>query len=155
MLDVGCGNGKLCKFLTDMGHEVTGVDIVGGPYDREGYEFVTHDLSTGYMPFKDKQFDLAVSFDVMEHIAPDDVGKVLGDIFRVAKKVVVCVPLMHPTEGKPLLGKLHRTVRPAEWWLERLNHLSSKVKNKYITITPDLRDGMNSTNKLIFYGESV
>jgi SAM-dependent methyltransferase len=152
ILEIGCGNGKTCRFLTDMGHDVTGVDIVSGPYDREGYNFVMHDVTKSQLPFGDKEFDLAVSFDVLEHLEPEFVSDVLWDIFRVAKKVVIVVPLLHETEGKPLLGKLHRTVKPAEWWIEKLNNLSFKLANKYITISPDSRNG---TNRLIFCGESV
>lgn len=154
ILVVGCGNGKTCKYLVDVGHTVTGLDIVPGPYNRDGYEFVLHDLESGSMPFADKQFDVVMCFDVMEHLEPDKVQEILGDIFRVAKKVIFGIPLLHPTEGKPLLKQLHKTVRPAHWWIERLDNRSLKLANKYMTLVPDSRDGMFGTNKLIFIGES-
>jgi len=34
ILEVGCGNGKLCKLLVDIGYDVTGLDIVSWVYDR-------------------------------------------------------------------------------------------------------------------------
>lgn len=151
ILDVGCGNGKACKLLSDMWYDVTGVDIVGGPYNRDGYNFVTHDLLTGSMPFKEKEFDVVISFDFLEHIETGNVRDVIQDIFRVSKKIIISVPLIHETKGKPLLRVLHRTVKPAEWWIEILDNASCKLKSKYITVFPDSRTG---TNKLMFCGES-
>lgn len=151
ILDVGCGNGKASRLLTDMWYDVTGVDIVGGPYDRDGYNFVQHDLLLGSMPFKEKEFDLAIAFDFLEHIETDNVRDVVHDLFRVSKKVIISVPLIHETKGKPLLDRLHRTVKPAEWWIEILNNESCELENRYMTVFADSRTG---TNKLIFCGKS-
>ncbi len=152
VLDVGCGNGKASRLLSDMWYDVTGVDIVNGRYNRDGYKFITHDLLSGSMPFKEKEFDVAIAFDFLEHIETDKVIDVVRDIFRVSKKVIVSIPLIHETEGQPLLSVLHRTVKPAEWWIEILDNASYKLKNKYMTIFPDSRNG---TNKLIFCGETI
>ena len=58
IIDLGCGNGKLCNFLTDKNHDVTGVDVVHAGYDRSKYSFIEKDLINDEWDFGDK-FDIA------------------------------------------------------------------------------------------------
>lgn len=139
ILEVGCGNGKTCKLLTDMRHDVTGMDLVPGSYDREGYEFVKHDITDGSFPFVDDTFDLAISFDVLEHIEPECVPHALSEMFRVAKRVLFIVPVDTQwmgikTDATPSMntGVLHRTARSARWWYNQcLGFTASGINTHY------------------------
>jgi len=112
IIDVGCGNGKLCKKLSEMGHKVTGLDIVPGPYDRDGYDFVKHDLALGILPFEDDTFDLCLSFDVLEHLHQKWSYQVIWDMLRISREAILTIAC----EGGP---PLHLTVKSPGWWLNR------------------------------------
>lgn len=114
VLEVGCGNGKLCEFLSKQGKEATGVDLVAGPYTRSGYEFKTCDFAEDSLP---RGFDAVVSFDVLEHLEPNSVPSALANIDACAD---VCV-LQIAGWGNP---PLHLTVKSPGWWLNMiLNHM--------------------------------
>ncbi len=72
VLDVGCGTGYGCKILSDVAQSVVGID-----YNEEAIAFCQAHFSTfnitftqidaADLPFR-KEFDLAVSFQVIEHM---------------------------------------------------------------------------------------
>ena len=73
VLDAGCGVGYGTKMLAEAGaSRVIGVDIAGEAVDdailRAGSigEFVVGDLEQ--LPFKPRSFDVAVCFEVIEHV---------------------------------------------------------------------------------------
>ena len=74
VLDLGCGNGAMCKLLSDAGFEVTGCDA-----DTNGIEIATkqfptisffqasvYDDPTKILP--SKEFDAVISTEVVEHL---------------------------------------------------------------------------------------
>jgi len=148
VLEVGCGNGKLCKLLSDMQYDVTGLDIVPGLYDRDGYIFVKHDMTRGRMPFKDKTFDYCLSFDFLEHLPTKWIEEVIWDMFRVSYYVILVLPCFHEIRSS-LKRQLHLTNKSAEWWIEKLNRLASNTEDKHITIHTNPGDGVE---KLLFFG---
>lgn len=118
VIEVGCGNGKLCRLLSDLKFEVTGIDIVDGPYERgEGYEFFTFDITqTPWLIRRKgtyKPFDYCISFDVLEHIAEAHIPDVLQEMGRTARNIILKVACT----GEP---PLHLCVRSAGWWLNQL-----------------------------------
>lgn len=113
VIEVGCGNGKLCDFLSDILIDVTGLDIAKGPYDRSKYKFVLHDVNEMSLPFDDDEFDYCLSFDVMEHIAEEKVPFVLKEMARVSRHMIIKVAC---SGGPPL----HLTVKSPGWWLDEL-----------------------------------
>lgn len=149
ILEVGCGNGKTCRLLTDMRHDVTGIDIVPGPYDRDGYEFIQHDIAEMGLPFVDDTFEMAISFDVLEHIEPDKVLFAISEMSRVAKTVAFVVPLLDRTMDIALQeGKCHRTVRDCDWWIDTAaRYLFTVLATEFEVPTHDM-------TRLMFYGES-
>ena len=141
VLEIGCGNGKLCKLLVDMGYDVTGLDIVPGPYDRSGYNFVRHDITLGYLPFEDNTFDYCMSFDVLEHLPPKWIDHHIWDMYRVAPTVIASVGCF---EAQPF----HETVKPPEWWMEKFNRLCDG-SHKEFHISTD----MKNRQRLLFCGQ--
>lgn len=110
VFEMGCGNGMLSQYLSNV-YEVTAVDIVDAyHYNRDGYEYIQHDI-TKPLPFRDNQFDIGLSFDVFEHIEESDVFDSIAELVRVSKCQVMAI--CHKKSYPP---NLHITVHPAEWW---------------------------------------
>jgi len=144
ILDVGCGNGMLCWEMFDRGYGITGMDIIEIPYHRRGYKYVQHDITQVPWPFDDNAYHLAMAFDVLEHLDDDDLDSTVKEFCRVSKGQVASIP---DAKGQ---GKLHRIIKPGDWWLKRLNstvpgwricdeHHRNKEKNgKQILITTSI-----------------
>lgn len=83
ILDTGCGTGLLAKKLTPLGN-VDAIDI-----SDEAIKFArkrgvnAKKASVTKIPFKDNNFDLVTSIDVLYHHAVKDDIKALKEIFRV------------------------------------------------------------------------
>jgi len=84
VLDVGCGMGNYTSIFTQHNNNnVTGLDLQNVVVDKyNNFTFVQGDATK--MPFADNTFDLAVSFDVIEHV-PKDI-RMIEESFRVLKK---------------------------------------------------------------------
>lgn len=84
VLDVGGVAGELDAFMPSS--DVTALNLEREKADRH--------FSGGEIPFPDDSFDLAVSLDVIEHVAPEDRLGHLRELKRVARtRIVVCCPL--------------------------------------------------------------
>ena len=69
ILDFGCGNGQNSLILTEMGYDLTGIEIVEHEYWKNiEAEFVIYDGKK--LPFNSEEFDIIVIFGVLEHIGP-------------------------------------------------------------------------------------
>ena len=77
VLDVGCGNAHLRKYLTN---NYTGVDFTGNPDIRV-------DLEQGELPFTDNSFYSVVCTDVLEHL--ENIHKIFWELVRVSKRYVI------------------------------------------------------------------
>jgi SAM-dependent methyltransferase len=94
ILDAGCGSGRNMADLALLG-TVTGVEVadvsVARARERGVGEVVQCSITE--LPFSDEQFDLAVCFDVVEHV--DDQLRALAELHRVVRPggtLVVTVP---------------------------------------------------------------
>jgi len=102
ILDFGCGDSSLVKFINENGYICYGVDIQEDRINeakktfqesslnpdflrviqtkRDGYTITSQDFK---LPFEDDFFDCVVSFQVFEHI--DNIQKVIKELYRVIK----------------------------------------------------------------------
>lgn len=85
------------------------------------------------MPFADKQFDIAVSCDVLEHIAPADRDKFISEMLRVSEVVIICAPFDHGDVAKvevEVNGRYKALLKKRHRWLgEHIeNGLPSEAK---------------------------
>ena len=77
VLDVGCGNAHLRKYVAS---NYTGVDFTGNPDIRI-------DLEQGELPFTDNSFYSVVCTDVLEHL--ENIHKIFLELIRVSKRYVI------------------------------------------------------------------
>ncbi|MCL4374714.1 UMP kinase [Patescibacteria group bacterium] len=89
-LDVGCGTGGLVKALRRLGIEAYGVELSAiaislanktiQPYLKQG--------NISRLPYHDNQFDLVLTFDVMEHLERSKIRQALNETFRVTRRFI-------------------------------------------------------------------
>ena len=100
-LDVGCGEGRLGRFLVAHGHAVSGIDsssrLVDAARAAGGYdELICGD--GGSLPWDDGSFDLAVS-----HMVLQDMTHPAASIAEVARVLgpdgVFCLAITHPVNA--------------------------------------------------------
>lgn len=102
LVDVGCGRGiigALCRIYREP-KRLVGIDVYE-PYLEFCRQYKLYDevigwnlidLRSEYLPFEEKEFDVATCVEVIEHL-PRDVGiKLLDELERVARRVVVTTP---------------------------------------------------------------
>lgn len=103
ILDYGCGKGSLARTLNAI--EVREYDPA--------------------IPGKDAEpepADIVVCTDVMEHVEIEYIDDVIANVVSLARSVVlfgICCKdgSRRLADGRPA----HITIRPAEWWLDKLN----------------------------------
>lgn len=90
VLDVGCGEGTLARYLADRGHEVIGIDPDPNvlPADTQGAHFMLAHATN--LPFGDDSFDAVVSAMVLHHTR---IELALVEMRRVLKPGGVLVDL--------------------------------------------------------------
>lgn len=134
MLDLGCGDGSVVRELVQRGYDCKGVDITlaGIPdnlpvYTDEGPDPRMRIEPTGLfteaplwrLPFKNNEFDLTFSSDVLEHIPRNLVNQVIKEIIRVTKIKTVHIVATFPDKRGDVV--LHHTVESAGWWIEQFD----------------------------------
>lgn len=86
ILEIGSGKGGLTRYLSQLGHDVTGIDLDFQAIKdgrKENGDLPILLASGDTLPFKDQSFDIVISFDVFEHIPDSD--KHLSEVARVLK----------------------------------------------------------------------
>ncbi len=94
ILDAGCGNGFLANLLSD-NYQVTAVDIIIDPELCSKYPAINFQAANvEALPFADKYFDMVICAHTLEHVR--DIHAAIGQLRRVAKKIIIVVPRQRP-----------------------------------------------------------
>ena len=100
LIDVGCGLGdqmrRIRAHLPDSFTRVEGIDwspaTVKHHLDTGIYDKVTL-ADSGALPFADQAFDVALSMENLEHLYDDVAVHAIGELTRVARLIVITVPV--------------------------------------------------------------
>lgn len=114
VLDIGGARGYITKMLEWNGVSGQCTDI--SEYceaTRVTKNFTRVNITEMRLPFADKQFDLAFSIAVFEHLPEKSLEHVIKEVARVCKRGLICPSLNNiPNDG----DKTHETLKPREWW---------------------------------------
>jgi ubiquinone/menaquinone biosynthesis C-methylase UbiE len=82
ILDLGCGKGRFARSLVERGAQVVGLDISAGMLAQAaGLSRVRG--SARRLPFGRASFDGVMAVEVFEHLAPEALDRVCGEVLRV------------------------------------------------------------------------
>jgi len=96
VLDVGCGDGFVLEAIGRRDTRLCGVDVADVAVARvreRGFEGEVVDLEQGVLPYPSGTFDVALCYDVLEHLFSP--GRLLREIGRVTRQdgaLLLCVP---------------------------------------------------------------
>jgi len=94
VLDVGCGAGRLCHMAGAYASRVVGIDydpvVIAQARARNTQPHVEFQVGDVRTALPGERFDLALLVAILEHI--QDVDQLLGDVRRLAPRVIVEVP---------------------------------------------------------------
>lgn len=125
--EIGSGQNGICKFLDQ---HVVGLDINFKDYQDQGQIRIHPNLTPilgdilAGTSFPDREFDLVVCVDMLEHIPRLDRPRAIQEILRIAKHAYIALP-----EGQSALAcdrwlaefLVRRGRTPPEWLFEHLD----------------------------------
>lgn len=118
ILEIGAARGYMVKKFNDAGVKSKGLEISHHcQLTRVTNDVIEWDICQTPWPFKDKEFDLAFSTAVFEHIPAEHLDAVLKEMNRVSKRGLHGIDFGENDDG---FDKTHCTLRTKEWWLERM-----------------------------------
>jgi len=95
ILDVGCGNGILVNYLSQL-HRSQFERICATDRSKTSLEYVKtekYESDITKLPFKDNEFDLVTCLEVIEHLPQEVYAAALKELQRVASKyLIISVP---------------------------------------------------------------
>lgn len=111
ILEAACGTAVLSTYLTNLGFNVTAVDI-----DKEILK-LANKISKNYLHkpsfkkgnlfslnYPDNYFDVVFSHGVLEHFSDKDIIKILNIELRISKTVIVSIPSNYFKKSERMFG---------------------------------------------------
>jgi 2-polyprenyl-3-methyl-5-hydroxy-6-metoxy-1,4-benzoquinol methylase len=83
IVDVGCGAGRLKRYLSGYFEHYVGVDVIRYEGFPEDCEFLETDLDTGRIPIPDGAVEVAVAAETIEHV--ENPRKFVRELARIVK----------------------------------------------------------------------
>ncbi len=124
ILEIGCIPPILTIALQELGHDVSGVDIMPARFaetiEREGLLIEQADIEQEPLPFRDNAFDVVIFNEVIEHLRLNPLFAV-QEITRVLKPkglLLLSTPNLNPRRFRPAPDLFHEYQK-----LETLGHM--------------------------------
>jgi len=93
IIEIGCGTGRILKIIREElpDSEIIGIDFSQEMLNQVEVKNVLLEIGNALkLPFEDKMFDLALSFEVLLHLTFDEAVTALKEMKRIAKELIVC-----------------------------------------------------------------
>ena len=126
VIDFGCGTGRGSKYIAENSDcNPILIDFADNCRDDDvcHLPFIEWDLTKPVPVHAPYGF----CTDVMEHIPPTDVDRVLRNILRAADDVFFQICLVDDNFGDTIGQPLHLSVHPFDWWLGKFRYLDCDV----------------------------
>lgn len=122
LIDCGSGTGRAAKRLSDAGFDVTMLDITETATDPDiKLPFIQDCL---WSMDAGLHFDWVYCTDVLEHIPTEHVDAVLDNLACMTGYGAFMQIALFPDGFGARIGQtLHLTVKPAEWWADKIGRL--------------------------------
>ena len=130
LIDFGCGTAIAAIPFLEAGFKVSLVDIAENCLNDNirALTFLSPELITFFLaplwelPSSLEKSDWIYCIDVLEHLPPERVDKSLREMAKKTKKGgALQVFLLDEEMGRKIGEKLHLTIRPLDWWLEKIS----------------------------------
>jgi SAM-dependent methyltransferase len=137
VLDLGCGTGRGgAKIFALADCNVTLLDFAVNCLDKPIQKLLGIWQSIGRFRFIEAdltqpipaQGDYGFCCDVLEHIPPADVDKVIRNCLAAAPTVYFNISTVPDEMGQLITQRLHLSVHPFEWWKETFKRLGYAVR---------------------------
>lgn len=117
VLDLGCGTGRLTRWLISHGYKAIGMDIADNCLEDGFYvPFIRGSAWGTLLP----DVDCVATCDFMEHLPPEFVTQSIEAIKAAAPHGWHRICLQKDGSGPKMIGEpLHLTLQSAEWWCEQ------------------------------------
>ncbi len=118
VLELGCGRGYVIKRVADYGGvPVRGLEISEHcRLTRAIDEVLTCDVTQAPWPAADKEFDLCLSVAFLEHVPEERLPPLFAEMARSCRRGLHGIDV-HEGDN---FDQTHCTIRPIEWWRDRL-----------------------------------
>jgi ubiquinone/menaquinone biosynthesis C-methylase UbiE len=133
LADIGGGRGQFAQQALASGvKEAWSIDFASSVDKHEGgfhsVKAPAHDL-----PLQDGQVSVVTSFDMMEHLIPEEVPAVLREMRRVATTAAV-FSISYSRSSHTLHDRgLHLTIRPERWWVQQIEKYMDPVEKVFVS----------------------
>lgn len=137
VIEFGCATGAASFLLRDFGWDVTATDVSKYAVEKakknlKGIRFLVQDMEKS---FRSEKFDLAVAFDVIEHLPHPEVG--IRNVYNLLKEggiTIFSTPNAYPHVSN---DPTHISVKPPKEWERILKKTGFKnIYIKQITLIP-------------------
>lgn len=147
VLDIGCANGDVVKYLRNSGVEAYGIDgdeqAVDYYADADIKQFLyRHDYTKGKSSFY-KQVDTVISTDFVEHVDEKYIDNYMKD-FMLGKKII----LHTPPKGTP--GYHHVNTKDKDYWTLLFAQYGAKYDAHMTKQVRELSDYYNPVHMAYF-----
>ena len=147
LLDYGCG--KAIPYDKDRCKEVDLRHPIQKLCDLKSFDLYDPAYEK-YATLPDKEYDIVVCTDVLEHIAEQDIDYVLTEILSRSKKIVFlnisCQPaLKHFKEGKFKGKNVHISVFDPSWWGHKIGNIWNKFNHLKVYTLCETKEGTHAT----------
>jgi SAM-dependent methyltransferase len=148
VVDVGCGTGALLASFRECG----ATRLLGLEYSTAGIEFcrkrrlpVTR-FKIGRDRIPSDQFDLAVSFEVAEHLSPQIADRYVDLLCALSGRIVMSAAT--PNQG----GSDHVNEQPHSYWIKKLERRGYKYRESQ---SSKFRQQWREANTAPWYSDNV